>query len=148
MSGVLLLDEPQSYLLGSRGLVYAGRRACMLYPYPISITRGKGERWEGPGSEIRGPAAWQMHFFKRNGFFVVVFKGISWTNGEPFVVFFYFFKNWCDGLGDWGLCDLGECEGIGKGQRKAQAKNKAVLCIITLQIKVCHISSKRKPPPP
>lgn len=32
MSGVWLLDEPQSYLLGSRGLTYAGRRVCIVSP--------------------------------------------------------------------------------------------------------------------
>lgn len=43
MSGVWLLDEPQSYLLGSRGLTYAGRRACIVSPVNFDYKGGVGE---------------------------------------------------------------------------------------------------------
>lgn len=64
-----------------------------MYPRSISITMGSGGRWEGPESKIRGPAAGQTYFFKRNGFdVVVVFKGY-YVLMEPSVAFFSFL-NW------------------------------------------------------
>lgn len=73
-----------------------------MYHRSISITRGSGGRWEGPESKIRGPAAGQTYFFKRNGFVVVVvFKGY-YVLMEPFVFFFKLVRGVAVGSCGWG----------------------------------------------